>query len=116
MLIQIPRVGRFASRALVLAALGGAAALAATLCAPTEAAAQSTTRPEFIVGTPLTAKSDHTLGGGLLKLTVKTGTTGKVTKVTSSGGNIISVDVQIGARTIKAVPVATVRANYTYPK
>ncbi len=113
---SMPRIGRFASRALILAALAGAAALAATLCAPTEAAAQSTSRPEFVVGTPLTAKADHTLGGGFLKLTVKTGTTGKVTKVTSSGGNIVSVDVQIGSRTIKAVPVATVRANYTYPK
>jgi hypothetical protein len=89
---------------LAAAAIGSAALVTADAHA-------DTFRPEFVVGTQLTAKKNHSLSAP-----IKAGAKGKVTKVYNSNGKIIALDVLIGTVKSVKVPVATVRANYDYLK
>jgi hypothetical protein len=107
---------RLARRTLLACVLGAAAASGALLL-PADASAQSTTRPEFLVGTPITAKADHSLPSATrMAPRIKAGTVGKVTKVYSSGGKIIYLDIEVGVAKGIKVPVAFVRDNYRYPQ
>ena len=88
-------------------------ALTSTTLVSVDAAAD-TFRPEFVVGTVLTAKKDHSLVPR--GTAIKAGTKGKVTKVHSSGGKIVALDVAVGSATASKVPVTKIRELYDYLK
>ena len=105
---------RTLGRIVLSLALGVAAATLPSLVAPSEAMAQTTTRPEFMVGLAITAKVNHTLPG--IPQPIKIGMVGKVTRVYSSNAKPVYVDIHIAGGKAVKVPVATVRTNYNYPK
>ena len=107
---MLPAFSLSFSRRIVLC-LGLAAGALVSVPLVSADAAADTVRPEFFVGTQLTAKKDHTLGQA-----IKAGAKGKVTKVYNSGGKIVFLDVLIGSVKATKVPVATIRDNYSYPK
>ena len=103
------QIGRFSYRVVLCVGLSAAAIASSALV--TADAHADTFRPEFVVGTQLTAKKDHSLTGP-----IKAGAKGKVTKVYNSNGKIYALDVTIGTVKAVKVPVAKVRELYDYLK
>jgi hypothetical protein len=97
----------------VALSVGIATATVGTVSLLAPDAAADTVRPEFVVGTELTAKQDHALVG---RSRVKAGAKGKVTKVHNSAGKIVALDVAFGELKASKMPVARVRELYSYLK
>jgi hypothetical protein len=115
MLMARTVVARSARRVLFASALALAPGLVIAV-APSAADAQTTQRPEFVNGTALTAKDDHAFGNPMRPTKIKAGAKGKVTKVYSSGGSVVFLDIEVEGRKLQKLPVAKIREHYDYVK